>query len=49
MNLRYADKRLSCYTGTSLNVFDLSKNLDREWDRMVQSFLHQRQIPFEME
>ena len=49
MNLRYADKRLSCYTGTSLNVFDLSKNLDREWDQMVQNFLHQRKIPFEKE
>ncbi len=49
MNLRYTDKRLSCYTGTSLNIFDLSKNLDREWDQMVQNFLHQRKIPFEKE
>lgn len=49
LNLRYANQTLSCYTGTSLNVFDLSKNLDHEWDRMVKGFFRQKQIPFEEE
>lgn len=49
LNLHYSTQTLSCSTGTSLNVFDLSKNLDHEWDRMVQSFFRQRQIPFEQD
>lgn len=49
LNLRYAGQTLTCYTGTALNVFDLSKNLDQEWDRMVQNFFRQKQIPFEEE
>lgn len=49
LNLRYSGQSLTCCTGTSLNVFDLSRNLDHEWDRMVKSFLKQRQIPFEEE
>jgi len=46
LNLRYAAGTLTAYTGTSLNVFDLSKNLDAEWERMVKSFFRQKQIPF---
>ena len=46
LNLRYSSQGLTGYTGTSLHVFDLSKNVDHEWDRMVKSFLKQRQIPF---
>lgn len=49
LNLRYTNQTLSCYTGTSLNVFDLSKNLDHEWERMVRGFFKQRGIPFEEE
>jgi hypothetical protein len=47
LNLRYSGQSLTCSTGTSLNVFDLSKNLDLEWDRMIRSFFRQKQIPFE--
>ncbi|MBR6528279.1 MAG: hypothetical protein IKT45_10125 [Lachnospiraceae bacterium] len=49
LNLRYHNGQLSAYTGTSLAVFDLSKQLDQEWDRMVKGFLKQKQIPFEEE
>lgn len=49
LNLRYMNQALSCYTGTSLNVFDLSKSLDHEWDRMVKGFFRQKGIPFEEE
>ena len=49
LNLRYMNQALSCCTGTSLNVFDLSKNLDHEWDRMVKEFFRQKGIPFEEE
>lgn len=46
LNLRYANGKLTAYTGTSLRVFSLSKDLDHEWDRMVKNFLKSRQIPF---
>ena len=49
LNIRYSGQQLSAYTGTSLNIFDLSKQLDHEWDRMVKGFFKQRQIPFEEE
>lgn len=49
LNIRYHNGNLSAYTGTSLNIFDLSKQLDHEWDRMVKGFFKQRQIPFEEE
>ena len=49
LNLHYNGQSLTCSTGTSLHVFDLSKNLDLEWDRMVRSFFRQKQIPFEEE
>ena len=49
LNLRYHSGQLSAYTGTSLTIFDLSKQLDQEWDRMVKGFFKQKQIPFEEE
>lgn len=49
LNIRYNNQRLNAYTGTSLNAFSLTKDLDPEWDRMVKSFLKSRQIPFEEE
>ena len=49
LNIRYQNGILSAYTGTSLNVFDLSKQVDHEWDRMVKGFFKQRQIPYEEE
>lgn len=49
LNIRYSAQKLHAYTGTSLNVFSLTKDLDHEWDRMVKSFLKSRQIPFEEE
>lgn len=49
LNIRYQNGNISAYTGTSLNIFDLSKQLDHEWDRMVKGFFKQRQIPFEEE
>jgi hypothetical protein len=49
LNIRYANQKLDAYTGTSLRVFDLSKDLDHAWDTMVKSYLRSRQIPFEEE
>ncbi len=47
LNIRYQNAELTAYTGTSLNVFRLNRDLDHEWERMVQSFLRQKKIPFE--
>ncbi len=47
LNIRYASRTLSCSTGTALNTFDLSRELDHMWDRTVLNFLRQHKIPFE--
>lgn len=47
LNLRYDGQRLSCITGTSLNLFTLDKSLERTWDEMVEKFFKKIEIPFE--
>ena len=47
LNLRYDGGSLQCVTGTSLKTFALDKSLEQMWDKAVQAFLAQKQIPFE--
>lgn len=44
LNFQYDGKRLTCTTGSSLNIFTLDKSLDRYWDEMVLKFFKQQQI-----
>ncbi len=46
LNLRYDGSKLSCTTGTSMNLFTLDKSLEQSWDQMVQKFLIQQDISF---
>lgn len=39
INLKYAHKKVTCTTGTSLSVFTLDKTLEQCWDRYVQNLL----------
>ena len=48
LNIRYDGRTLQCTTGTSLTVFTMDKTLDQAWDSMIQKFLHQQEIPFEL-
>lgn len=48
LNLRYDGQTLQCITGTSLAVFTMDKKTDHAWDDMVQKYLRQQEIPFEI-
>ena len=39
LNIRYAQKTLTCTTGTSLSVFTLDKTLEQLWDTYVKNLL----------
>lgn len=48
INIRYDGTTLQCITGTSLKAFTLDKALEKAWDEMVQKYLSQKQIPYEI-
>lgn len=48
LNFRYDGEHLHCTTGTSMNTFTMDKSLDHAWDAMVQRFLKQKEIGFEL-
>lgn len=48
LNLKYDGHNLSCITGTSIRIFTMDKTLEQSWDTMVQKFLRQKEIAFEL-
>lgn len=46
LNIRYENNVAHCVTGTSLNVFTLSRQIELEWDEAARKFLKERKIPF---
>lgn len=47
VNLRYQNQLLTLTTGISYRIFSTDKQLDTEWDKLVQRFLIQQEIAFE--
>lgn len=48
LNVRYDGSSLTCVTGISLNLFTMDKSLEHAWDDMVQEFLSQKGLSFEL-
>lgn len=48
LNVRYDGSSLTCITGISLNLFTMDKSLEHAWDDMVQKFLKQKGLTFEL-
>lgn len=48
INLRYDGQKLTCVTGTSMNLFTMDKSLEQAWDRMVQKFFVQKGIEIDV-
>ena len=45
LNIRYENHAAACVTGTSLKVFTLDKQIEREWDDTVRRYFKKLQIP----
>ena len=48
VNIKFDGTKLQCVTGTSMNTFTMDKSLEQAWDKMVQKFFTQKEIPFEV-
>lgn len=48
LNLRFQNQQLTCTTGISYRTFSMDKSLEQEWDRLIQVFLKNHKIPFEV-
>lgn len=48
LNFKYDGTRLTCTTGTSMNLFTLDKSLEQAWDKMAQRIFAKHEIPFEL-
>lgn len=46
LNVRYENGVLHCVSGTSLNVFTLSRQLEEEWDAAIKVFMKQQEMPY---
>lgn len=44
LNLKYDGNKVTCITGTSLNIFTLDKRLEQEWDSLAEKFFKKNQI-----
>ncbi|MGN0483787.1 MAG: DUF5721 family protein [Lachnospiraceae bacterium] len=47
-HVRFSNQKLSCVTGIAYRTFTLDHTLDHEWDRLLQLFLKQHEIAFEV-
>lgn len=48
LNFHYDGSKLTCTTGTSMNVFTLDKSLETAWDQMVARIFAKYDITFEL-
>ena len=48
INLKFDGQNLQCITGTAMNLFTMDKSLEQAWDKMVQKFLTQKEIKYEV-
>ncbi len=48
LNIRFDGQHLICTTGTSMNTFTMDKSLEQAWDVMVEKFLKQKEMVYEV-
>lgn len=48
INIKYDGQNLQCVTGTAMHLFTMDKSLEQAWDAMVQKFLTQKEIAYEV-
>lgn len=48
LNFKFDGTLLQCITGTSMHIFTMDKSLEHAWDKWVQGFFDQCDIPFDM-
>lgn len=44
LNIKYDGTKVTCVTGTFLNIFSMDKQLETEWDTLAEKFLKKNQI-----
>lgn len=44
LNLRYDGKKVTCITGTSMNIFTMDKRLEQHWDSLTEKFFKKNEI-----
>ncbi len=48
LHIHFEQGTITCTSGTALNIFTMDKTLDKEWDTMVERFLKQNQMDYEI-
>lgn len=48
LHILFEQGNITCTSGTALNIFTMDKSLDKEWDTMVERFLKQQQLDYEI-
>lgn len=48
VNIRYQNQKLLCTTGISYQIFSLDRSLEQEWDLLIQKFLKNHEISFDI-
>lgn len=48
LNFKYDGTKLTCTTGTSMNLFTMDKSLEQAWDKMAARIFTKYEIPFEV-
>lgn len=48
INVRFQNGELMLTTGISYRTFQLDKSLDKEWDQLVQKFLTQHEVEYDL-
>ncbi len=48
LHIHFEQGSITCTSGTSLKIFTMDKSLDKEWDIMVERFLKQQQLDYEI-
>lgn len=48
LNIRFDGQHLICTTGTSMHTFTMDKSLEQAWDVIVEKFLKQKEMGYEI-
>lgn len=48
LHIHFEQGSITCTSGTALTIFTMDKSLDKEWDTMVERFLKQNQLDYEI-